>query len=392
MAREKPEKKRLTKTVADAAQPRETNDRIVWDKKLTGFGLRVRPSGSKSFVYRYRNAAGRQRQLTLGRFGDLTVQQGRDLAEKAMLAVKQGGDPMEEKLRARRASNVRELCQEYLENHAKPRKKTWKEDERRLRKHVIPAFGSLAIDQVTREDVRNLYRKLGGTPYEANRVLSLLKTIFNLAREWGYLSEDHPNPARIPKTTQFREEPRNRPLTGSEGPRVLEAIDSHPDPYFRTLFKLLFVTGLRASEIRKRRWKDVDLREKTLRLPETKTGKQRVVPLTDAAVQFLKELPTPVDKSAPVFPSKVDPNHPVSRSWTFRQWDRIRYEAGCPDLRLHDLRHTVATKAANSGLPPHLIQKALGHASLATTMKYVHASEEGAREVMEELGRQVLSQ
>lgn len=376
---------RLTKTAIDRAcyQGQGNRRQILWDAGLPGFGLRVYPSGRKTFVVFYRSGP-RQRLMSLGAFGVLTLKQARDKARKILVAARDGLDPLQQRHDRANAETVAAFCELYLEQHSKPKKKSWREDQRRIRKHIVPAIGSIALEKVSRADVSRFYHRLGSRkPYEANRVLSLLSNIFNVAALWGAVDEGRLNPAKIPKSMRFKERTRDRPLTSEELPRLLTALDDEPDPYVRTAIRLYMLTGLRKREILHARWKDIDLPRGTLRLPDTKAGRPRHVPLSRDALKLFRDLPRTVGNPY-VFAS---PNkHGQALKDLYKPWSRIREAAGCPDLRIHDLRHSVATWLAEEGNAAQFIQQALGHQSLQTTMKYIHAVGAGPREALEGLG------
>ncbi len=428
-ARAKPTRRHLTKTAVDAVKPSPEGRRdvLVWDadkgksKGVAGFGLQVKPSGHKSYVFQYRNARGQVRRMTLGRHGDLTVQQARQLAADAKHKVRQGLDPLAERQERRRAGSeprtVAELCDDFLENHAKRVKRSWREDERRL-KIVRDKLGRMPLDRVTKTRVRHLVTEIGGglpgdkggappppagkeyRPYEANRVLFLVQTMFNYAIDHGYLPTDFQNPAKWKARERYPEKPRTRILRDDERPLLLEAIESEPNPYHRALFKLLLLTGLRKGEWLGAKWDELDLPARRLTLPRTKSGKERIVPLSSAAVEILRSLPRHVGNDH-VFPAQaVDQktggvrlkpgNRPMNDPK--KQWLRVRTRAGCPDLRVHDLRRTASNVMLRKIGNPKAVQEALGHADLQTTMRhYVLAEEKAQREAAEALAEEVLS-
>ena len=374
---------KLTKRAVDAAQYAGGTD-YRWDDSLSGFGLRVYPSGRKSFVVSYRTQ-GRKKIMVLGKYGILTVDQARKRARVELGSVAQGNDPSREKqARARKVATMAEFTDLYLERHARPKKKSWPEDERRIQQYIRPSLGTLPLEQVGRAEVNHLYHQIGvEKPYEANRVLALLSTMFNLAIAWDALPSGSANPAKMPKSQRFKEQERDRPVNSAELPRLFQALKAEADPHIRAVVHLYILTGLRKSELLHARWENVDFDRGTLRLPDTKAGKPRHVPLSRTALEILEGLPKEPDNPH-IFPSPVNPGAP--RYGLFKPWRRIREQAGCADLRIHDLRHSVATWLAEEGHAAQFIQQALGHQSLATTMKYVHASAAGPRQALEGLG------
>lgn len=194
------------------------------DGGISGLSVRVYPSGKKAFVLRYRPEGAAQPKLhTLGAYGVLTLPQARDLARKALVGAKGGTDPQEERRKTRQASTMKELAAVFMERHAKPHKKSWKEDEWRLDKYILPTFGSRKIEEVKRTDVARFHQKMGErSRAEANRCLSLLSIMFNLAGDWGLRDEMIPNPAgRIQK---YKIHSRDRWVTPAEMPRLLQSV------------------------------------------------------------------------------------------------------------------------------------------------------------------------
>jgi integrase len=382
---------KLTKRVVDGVPTPQKGEVKIWDSELKGFGFRVRASGHRCWFIQYRNESGRTRRYALGNYGTLTPEEARQEAKQKLAAAAKGEDPTEDRKQKRQAETVAEFAVLYMERHAKVGKKSWQADERRLRRYILPDFGQRPLAEVTRTDVAKLYQRIRAEhPHEANRVLSLLSVFFNIAVAWGELPEGHPNPAKMPKSSRFEEAPRDRPITSDELPRLLEAIAEEADPHVRSAFLLYFITGLRKREILQAQWANVDLARQTLRLPETKTGKPRHVPLSSEAVEIIRSIP-PMIGSPYVFPSPVKPTAP--RNDIFKPWTRIRKKAGCLDLRIHDLRHSVATWLTASGHSAQLIQAALGHTSIRTTMGYInrHAATGPARNALDGLGGKILS-
>lgn len=169
--------------------------------------------------------------MTVGRYGTFTVQQARERALKALVEAQDGKDPLADRREARNGLSVREFSKLYMDRHARPHKKSWREDQRRLDRYVIPRLGNQRLDEVSRAEVVALHTKLGqDAPFEANRVLALVSVLFNKAVEWGFLDHTTANPAA--KVKAFREPSRERWIKPSELPRLLEAIDEEENPYY----------------------------------------------------------------------------------------------------------------------------------------------------------------
>ena len=282
---------RITKAAVDGIVP-NGQDRIFWDIDLEGFGLRVRASGHKTYVARFR-AAGRSRRVTLGPHGVLAPETARWRALAILAEVWKGGDPVAARDVDRAATSVADLCErfleEYVEIHCKP--STVREYSRLLRRIVVPAIGRRKVADIRRRDVAALHFNMRVTRYQANRTLALLSKMFNMAEIWE-LRADGSNPCR--HIRRYREENRERFLSAEEFQRLgkvrheacADGSESHSAV---TAIRLLMLTGCRLSEILTLRWAYVDLAAGVLKLPDAKTG-GRVIPLAPAAVRLLADL------------------------------------------------------------------------------------------------------
>jgi integrase len=371
---------KLTKQRIDALRyaGKAGQKHISWDDSLPGFGCRVYPSGKKSFVLSYR-IAGRKSLLTLGQYGAITVDEARKLAKKHIAQIIAGNDPLEGRRQSRLGETVRDLAQAYIEQHAKIRKRTWREDKRRIDLYVLPSLGSRKIAAVSRPDVGKLHRRVGQTsPYEANRLLALLSVMFQFAIKHGLRDETAGNPARY--IEKFPETKRDRWVTQEELPRLAQAIDQEENDYIRAALWLYLLTGARKSEVLTMRWSDLDLTRKEWRLPTTKAGRTHYIPLSDPAVEILKKLPKQEGNPYVICGHKAG-SHLVNIS---SAWRRVRKAAGVEDVRLHDLRRTVGSWLAQSGNSLHLIGKVLNHSNASTTQIYARFAQDQVRSALDE--------
>ncbi|HEX7776230.1 MAG TPA: integrase arm-type DNA-binding domain-containing protein, partial [Parvibaculum sp.] len=187
---------RLTKQFVDALKP-SSEEIFAWDSELKGFGVRVKPTGIKTYFLQYRNKQGRSRRYTLGRHGVFAPEEARKLARLRLADIQYGEDPAADRKSAREAPTMSELCERYLAEHSEPHKKpsSVREDRRLIVKRINPAIGALSVESVTRADVMKLQHAMRKTPYDANRMLATLSKMFNLAEAWG-LRPDGTNPVR----------------------------------------------------------------------------------------------------------------------------------------------------------------------------------------------------
>lgn len=437
---------KLTKRLIDGTTYQGQNNarHVLWDDEVSGFGVRFFPTGRKSYVLSYR-FAGRKRLLTICAYGVLTLDEARVRARAELAKVEtQDIDPVAERERARQGETIADLCAAYLERHAKPRKKTWPEDERVIKRTILPKWGTLKATALQRADVAMLHHTIGvkeGHPVSANRVRELIAKIFECARRWGFVPETHPNPAR--GLDDFRETKRDRWIKPAELPHIAKAINDEADPINRAALWLYLLTGVRKSELLTARWEHIDWDRQELFLPDTKAGRSHYVPLSGPAQAILRDMPRdpnnpyllPGPGSSKLSPTERDRN-PTHLATFTKPWERVRYQAtlamwredpraaalierlteerrarlhrntpacyvalptlaeiraaadfplppGVDDVRLHDLRRTVGSWLAQAGNSLHLIGKVLNHSNPATTQVYARFAEDTVRTALE---------
>jgi integrase len=382
---------RLTKRIVDALAPSPAGAVYAWDDQLSGFGVKVLPSGSRRYIVKYRIGSGGrqapQRWLTLGAHGAITCDQARDMAQQALAAVARGEDPQGDRLAGRQAPTVADLWARY-EGEQLPLKKasTAKDDRRRWREIVEPQLGRMPVTAVSRADIDRLHKRLRETRYNANRVLSLLLRLFNVAEAWGWRAQGT-NPCH--HVERFKEESRERYLNADELVRLGTALDELISeeslwPEAAAAIRLLLLTGARLNEILTARWEWVDADRRTIELPDSKTGKKTIF-LSTAAVQVLNELKRQRrDPESPfLLPgrSKGKPLNNLAKSWR-----RVCERAEIRGARLHDLRHTAASVAVARGGSLPIIGRLLGHRNPQTTQRYAHVDVDPALAIADEIG------
>lgn len=265
---------RLTKKSLEAAEIK-AKDYFIFDDELSGFGLRVMPSGRKIFVLQYR--IGRKaRRFTLGHYPVLTVEQARDRAIKNLAAIKDGKDPSGEKQDLAASPTVRDLAQRFQDTHCKDMLKpnTREQYARLLKNHILPELGNYRVVDVTRAEIARLHHLMAKHPSNANKTMLLLSKMFNMAELWG-LRPDNTNPCR--HLSKYREHKRERYLSADEMRRLGETLRMAEEarlcsPYAVAAFRLLILTGARLGEIRDCKWEYVHLDKGIIRLPDSKTG------------------------------------------------------------------------------------------------------------------------
>ena len=363
---------RLTKKLIDATPFPSTGQVFVRDTELRGFALRITP-GRKSFILEKR-MRGRMRRLTLGPYGPFTLEQARNLAAAHIGAIAQGNDPAQIRQDRLHEPTFGDLAEEYLERHA-PRKRSGRDDRAMLQTHLA-IFRTRKLTDLSRNDVARLHATVGATaPYRANRIVALLRKMFNLARDWGLYAGENP----ATRIQFFREESRDRFVQPEELPQLIQAIAEEPDSSVRAILLTALLTGARHAEVLTMRWEDVSLSRAEWRIPQTKAGRPHLLPLPQALVTLLSSLPR-VEGVSYVFPGQ-DGKGPLQS--IKRPWDRIRMKAGIPDVRFHDLRRTVGSWLAGSGESLSLIGKVLNHRDISTTAIYARLNLDPVRQALE---------
>lgn len=360
---------KLTKRQIEALEPGD-KDYFVWDSELSGFGIRVFPTGRKQFVLQYRYGR-TSRRMSLGRFGAITPDQARGLALEGLVKLRQDVDPVAEKRERRTALTVRELAERFDDEHIAVHLKdsTAKEYRRNLKLFILPAIGHLRIIDVVRADIAKYHHDWRHRPYQANRNLEIISKMFNLAELWG-LRPDGTNPRRHIK--KYPEKKRERYFSAGELQaigRVLREMEEERIelPSAIAAVRLLLFTGCRLNEIMTLRWEHVDLDAKILRLPDSKTGAKEVH-LGQAAIRVLAAIEQVEDNPWVI----VGRNAGAHLTDLQPFWQRLRGRAGLKNARIHDLRHTFASVAVSNGQSLPMIGKLLGHTQVQTTARYAH--------------------
>jgi integrase len=355
----------ITKTVVEAAKPPAAEQRFIRDDEIKGFALRVIATGAKTFIWEGR-IKGRTRRITIGQYPDLSVAVARQRASEIRGAIARGEDPASEVQGSKAEITFRELVVTYMERHARPHKKSAWQDENTLRRYVPGGWNSRRLSDISRGDVAGLHAKIGEANgrYAANRTLALLRAMFNLAPTWDLFKGE--NPARGIKL--FLEDKRERYLSPDELERVNAALLDEPDWRWRAYFPLAVALGTRRSELLSARWQDIDLEQRTWRIPETKAGRTLLLPLPLPLVELIEKLPSRYE-STWLFPGVGASGHLQEPK---KAWARILSRAGVAHARIHDLRHTLASLMVAQGISLPLIGRALGHSLPSTTNRYAH--------------------
>jgi integrase len=328
-----------------------------FDDSTPRFGLRVSPKGRRTWFVMYRHNR-RMRRLTFGTFPPLSLADARERARTLLRRVDDGYDPAQEKRDARDAETFAELSIEYMTRHAKPKKRSWKNDQRMIDKDLLPRWRHVKIRDIGKRDIRELLEAVAdrGLRVQPNRLLALVRKMFQFAEERELVTT---NPARGIKPIG-QERPRERVLSADEIRSFWAALESET-PLVRIMFRLRLLTAQRGAEVSQMRWVDLDLQNRLWTIPGdiAKNGKPHSVPLGPLAIGMLTELQQPAStKPSPwVFPS---PRKGLPRRMVQKAVDRVRARAGV-DFQLHDLRRTATSILASEGVERVVVKKILNH-------------------------------
>lgn len=352
--------------------PEDKNRIEYFDTNIKGFTLEVRISGGKTYYLRYRDDYKRQRQQKIGDAQSISFDKARAAAERLRSRVVLGEDPAEEKKIKRAIPTIAELYRDVYLPYLQSYRRNMQSDLSFHQIHMLPRFGSKHLDELKQQDVidaQQSMRKAGYSAGTANKFIVQIRYMYNVAKKRGIPGADI-NPAAGVK--QFRVEGRERFLTQEEIQRLRVAVEKSSNKQLKYIVALLLMLGCRKLELLNAKWEHFDLERRTWKIPLSKSGKMRHVPLSTAAVDLLKELPR--WKGCPY----VLPNPRTFKPYTdfHEPWHTACRRAGLKDVRIHDLRHTFASNLVNAGHSLFVVSRALGHANIVQTARYSHLADD----------------
>jgi integrase len=380
----------------------------VWDHQLPGFCVRCQ-GRSKTFGLQVR-IHGKQRWLTIGKWGVFTPDEARLEARRLLGRIAAGEDLAARRDCMKGMPTINELAELFIAQHVQTKLKprTAAEYVRLLRTCIKsadeqtasrldrrgrpsrklrdrPRLGDLRAPAVTEADVLRFHNALSNVPYEANRALAVLSKLMSFAEQQGVRPRGS-NPCR--GIAKFKEHRRERFLSLHEFAKLADVINAvetsgRMSPFVLAAIRVLILTGARREEIRTLRWEYIDVTRGMAFLPDSKTGK-KILYLPPPVLYILSALPKMAGNPC-VFPGvQGQPIRDLQGPW-----EALRTMAGMPQLRIHDLRHSYASLLAASGTPPLVIGKLLGHRHVTTTARYAHFADDPLRLASEHAGNQL---
>ena len=377
-------KRSIAKLACTASQGRV----FVRDTECRGLGIEVRSTGGMTYYLSYRDARGAQRLHKLANAADVSPQQARLLCERARAAIAMGTDPSEQRAQLRTAVSVAEFFNDSYLPYIKSYKRSWDTDESVFRNHILPVIGAAFMDAVNTDDIGRVLTRAGQRLSAAtvNRLLVLLRYMFNLAIRW-HTAGVVANPTATHKLKRLSNH-RERFLSAAETQQLIAAVNASPNPMLRFIIPFLLLTGARKREVLDAQWRDVDAARSFWRIPKTKSGRERHVPLSAAAIALLDTVPRRRDCDW-IFANSKTLKPYVS---IFSSWNTARTAAGLAEVRVHDLRHSFASFLVNAGCSLYEVQKILGHSSVIMTQRYSHLSQDSLLRAASHAGAVVTAQ
>ncbi|MFC1659684.1 tyrosine-type recombinase/integrase [Pseudomonadota bacterium] len=367
----------FTKSELNNIMAPKTGRKYYQDTKEKGLSFYITSNGVKTFYIRKR-VNGKDEKIIIGNYPDLSVENARKQASIVKGKIAQGINPNDEKNKLNKEIVFGDLFEQYLSRYSKKHKKTWKYDEREIKRFCNNWF-KRKISRITNQDIRFLHEKMGKENgyYQANRFLAVLKSLFNKAIEWGWQGT---NPCMGIK--KFKEKSRDRFIQPDELPRFFKALNEEENIVARDYIYMSLYTGARKGNVLAMRWDEINFTTKQWKIPITKNDESLTIPLIEEAIEILKNIKLNQEKNNNktdwIFSSLTSKSGHIEDPK--KAWQRILKRAKIKDLRLHDIRRTLGSYQAISGSSLQIIGKSLGHKTHQATQIYSRINLDPVRE------------
>lgn len=342
-----------------------------FDTQMTGLLLKVQRSGHKSYYYRFTHPkTGKVKEVKLANEGQVTLKQARQMAGEIQQECRLGRGSFLS------TQHTAPLFCEFIQGDYLPLittyKKSWQTDVYNLKNHLLPQFGEQRMDQITPNEIQNWVTRLRlkYAPATCNKLLILLKYIFNCALRLERLPSGASNPAKG-VNRYIENNQREVYLSNGQISRLIDAVKCSKNVMLPYIISFILCTGARRGEVLNARWALMDMEGRQWTLPDNKSGKVHHIPLSDLAIQVLEQIASNTDLKTDTYVfAYPKTGHPYKG--IHQTWDYARKKAGLPHVRIHDLRHTFASQLVNQNVSLYTVQKILGHQQAKTTQRYAH--------------------
>ncbi|HQT03355.1 MAG TPA: tyrosine-type recombinase/integrase [Thiotrichales bacterium] len=364
-------KQTLTQTFVDSVVCESNKSKIdYFDTKLNGLLLKVLPSGKKNYYLRFKNERGVvvEKRLSNMDASVIKLAEARTMAQTILSQIAVGDNPFEAIAELKRVPTIESFIMDSYLPFVKGYKRSWNTDWSLIKNHILPAFGDKHMDELTKRDVIAFIGRYRATHAAAsvNRILILLRYIFNCATRWDTVGVKSNPTTGIPLLEENNK--NERYLSQDEAKRLFEAVQRSDNKMMQYIIPMLILTGTRKREVLDAKWSEFDFERRIWRIGMSKSGKARHVPMSDGVIKLLQSVPR-IEDCEWVF---ANPKTKLPFDNVFCSWDTARKRAGLADVRIHDLRHSFASFLVNGGRSLYEVQKILGHTQIKTTQRYAH--------------------
>jgi integrase len=357
----------------------------VFDTLCKNLVIEVCQSGRKTYYFRYKDKRNVTRQPKLSKVNDITLKQARSLTDKYRSMIIMGEDPFAIKATLQTVPTIADFIDNSYLPYVKSYKRSWGTDVSLIKNHIKPNFGRLYLDEFTKQHLISFIGQHVKThaPGSVNRVIILLRFIFNCAIRWEVSGITKNPTADIPLLEENNA--KERYLTVEEANALIVVLKLSDNKMLQYIIPILILTGARKNEVLKAKWEDFNCDTRLWRIPMTKSGKARHVPISDGLLLVLQAIPRS-DNCTWLVPN---PKTQLPYISFFCSWNTARKSVGLGDVRVHDLRHSFASFLVNNGRSIYEVQRILGHTQIKTTQRYAHLSQDSLLAAANEITKAV---